>query len=116
MKIAKINKIKSLALASIICALASSCSFVSLNQDAKKVSVVQSINDIAKSCKALGNTTVSVWAKADTFQSQDKVETQLDTLARNQAAQAGADTVVPIGPIIKGQRVYNMYNCNVNQN
>jgi hypothetical protein len=37
----------------------------------------------------LGNTNVSIWAKADTFQSQKSAESQLDTLARNEAATMG---------------------------
>jgi|SRR6185437_42328 len=90
------------------------CSFVSLDPQARDINVVENANSL-KNCKSLGNTTVTLWSKAETFQSQQTVEGQLDTLARNQAATMGGNTVTPHSPINNGQRTYSVYNCPANQ-
>lgn len=86
------------------------CSFVSLDPGARDVNVVEDTNSL-KNCKALGETNVNLWSKAETFQSDKTVNTQLDTLARNQAATMGGNTVIPASDINNGQRKYNVYNC-----
>ncbi len=86
------------------------CSFVSLNPQAQNVAVAANSN-LANNCKFLGNTNVSIWAKADTFQSQKSAESQLDTLARNEAATMGGNTVVAESAINDGRRTYGVYNC-----
>jgi len=83
---------------------------VSLDPQARDVNVAENANSL-KNCKSLGNTTVSLWSKAETFQSQTTVEGQLDTLARNQAATIGGNTVTPHSTINNGQRAYSVYNC-----
>lgn len=89
------------------------CSFVSLDPQARDVNVLGNVTS-AKGCKFVGNTTVSLWSKADTFQSQKTVESQLDTLARNQAITMGGNTVAANSEINNGQRSYSVYNCVVN--
>ncbi|HLX53826.1 MAG TPA: DUF4156 domain-containing protein [Aquella sp.] len=93
--------------------LVTACSFVSLDPQARDVNVAENTNSV-KNCKSLGNTTVSLWSKAETFQSQSTVEGQLDTLARNQAATMGGNTVTPHSAINNGQRTYSVYNCPAN--
>lgn len=90
------------------------CSFVSLDPQARDINVVENANSL-KNCKSLGNTTVTLWSKAETFQSQTTVDGQLDTLARNQAAAIGGNTVTPHSAISNGQRTYSVYNCPANQ-
>ncbi len=107
MKNLKINGLL-LAFAGIMTA----CSFVSLNPQAQNVAVAANSN-LANNCKFWGNTNVSIWAKADTFQSQKSAESQLDTLARNEAATMGGNTVVAESAINNGQRTYGVYNCSV---
>ena len=86
------------------------CSFVSLNPQAENTTVLPKGSSYAN-CKFLGNTNVSIWSKATTFQSQEKAESQLDTLARNEAASMGGNTVTPTSDIVNGQRTYGVYNC-----
>ena len=90
------------------------CSFVKLNPQAQTVTVIPS-NTMLNNCKYLGSTNASLWSKADTFQSQAKVESQLDTLARNEAATMGGNTVMPTSVINNGQRAYSVYNCPANE-
>ncbi len=99
----------------LLCGIAfiSSCSFVSLNPEARDV-VVQTDPTSLKNCKYIGDTTVSLWSQADTFQSNNKVETQLDTLAKNQASSKGGNTVQAISEIdSNNQRTYSIYKCPV---
>jgi len=105
MKKIKVNTI----LTGLITTLAA-CSFVSLNPQAENITV-SAKDDSLNNCKFLGNTNVSVWSKADTFQSRKTVESQLDTLARNEAATMGGNTVSPNSEINDGQRSYGVYNC-----
>lgn len=90
--------------------LLTACSFVSLDPQARDV-VVESDANTLKSCQALGNTTVSLWDKAETFQSNKTVASQMDTLARNEAATMGGNTVMPASAINNGQRTYSVYKC-----
>jgi hypothetical protein len=89
------------------------CSFVSLTPQAENVTVSPKASTLS-SCKFLGNTNVSIWSKADTFQSQKSAESQLDILARNQAATMNGNTVAPTTEINNGQREYGVYNCPTN--
>ncbi len=75
-------------------AVLTACSFVKLNPQAENITVAYNQNSITN-CKFIGNTNVSIWSSADTFQSQAKVESQLDTLARNDASSMGGNTVYP---------------------
>lgn len=93
-----------------LAAIVSACSFVSLNPQAQNVTVLPKATPVAN-CKLLGSTDVSIWSKASTFQSQQSAESQLDTLARNQAATMGGNTVIANDEIKDGQRTYSVYNC-----
>ena len=94
--------------------LITACSFVSLNPQAENVTVAANTS-LANNCKFLGNTNVSIWAKADTFQSQKSAESQLDTLARNEAATMGGNTVMAESAASDGRRTYGVYNCPTKQ-
>ena len=87
-----------------------SCSFVSLNPGAKDITVSHDSKTLSQ-CKFLGNTNVSIWSKAETFQSDDTVEEQLDILARNEAATMNGNVVIPDSKITNGKRSYKVYNC-----
>lgn len=87
------------------------CSFVSLDPEARDVVVQNNLNSV-KQCKYLGDTNVNLWSHADTFQSQNTVDNQFDTLARNQAVSMGGNAVVAKNDTNGNtQRVYNVYQC-----
>ena len=88
-----------------------SCSFVSLDPQARSVNVSSSDVNALNKCKFLGNTNVSLWAKATTFQSQETIEDQLNTLARNEAVKMDGNVVIPDSAITNGQRSYRVYYC-----
>lgn len=106
MKNLKMNVI----LLSISASLAA-CSFVSLDPQAKDIIVSSNASNL-NNCKFVGNTNVSLWDKAGTFQSQEKTESQLNILARNQAATMGGNTVVAESATADAvQKTYRVYNC-----
>lgn len=100
--------INTLLLGSLVCLNA--CSFVDLNPGAENIVVSKDSNSLSN-CKSLGDTEVSVWSKADSFQSDGTVDEQLNTLARNQAATMNGNTVVAKSAVTNGQRTYAVYNC-----
>ena len=63
-------------------------------------------------CQSKGGITVSVFAKAGLLSRSDKnVEENLYQLARNNAVDVGADTVVKGESQEFGKRTYKMYKC-----
>jgi hypothetical protein len=42
---------------------------------------------------------------------KEKVRLEIETLARNEAAIRGGDTIVPRGPVEAGSRTYDVYRC-----
>lgn len=99
-----------------ITASLTACSFVSLDPQAKDIMVSTDTNKLSN-CKFIGNTNVSLWSKAETFQSQKTTESQLNTLARNQAATMGGNTVITESATNDAvQKTYRVYNCPTNNN
>jgi len=63
-------------------------------------------------CKSMGKTIVSVMAKVGFIdRDKDDVEADLYQLARNDAADSGADTLVKGESKEFGKRTYEMYKC-----
>jgi hypothetical protein len=65
------------------------------------------------SCRKLGATHAKTSAKAAFFaRSPKKIDEELETLARNEAAEMGGDTIVPQGPTSsEGRRSFDVYHC-----
>lgn len=63
-------------------------------------------------CQSKGKTTVSVLAKVGFIvRDNEDVEANLFQLARNDAVDAGADTLVKEGSPALGSRTYAIYKC-----
>ena len=60
------------------------------------------------SCKKLGNTSVSV---ADLHRQPHIIADNLQTLARNAAAEMHGDTVVAASEVEEGKQKFNVYRC-----
>jgi len=90
--------------------LVSSCTWVKLTPDGDKVRVL-SESEIS-SCKKLGKTTTSLKDKiAGINRNAEKVEKEMQTLARNSAADMGGDTVVPVTEVENGKQTFDVYKC-----
>lgn len=94
----------------LLCLSLSACAWVKLTPGGEKVRVLDASE--VSTCKALGNTTVSLLAKvAGINRNEEQVAKELSTLARNAAADLGGDTVVPISAVKEGKRSYAVYKC-----
>ncbi len=63
-------------------------------------------------CERIGQTTTSVRDRVAAVQrSPGKVEEELETLARNSAAELGGNIIVADGPVRDGQRRFLIYTC-----
>lgn len=89
-----------------------SCAWVKLEPKAEQVRVVNSAADAA-SCKKLSEIGASTTSRvAFIARSAQKVETELETLARNDAQKRGANVIAPLGPVTAdGTRRYAAFRC-----
>jgi Domain of unknown function (DUF4156) len=63
-------------------------------------------------CEKLGRTTTQVLSKVLLFaRSENKMTAELATLAQNEAARMGGNTVVPVSPIENGRQPFDIYRC-----
>ena len=65
------------------------------------------------SCKKLGATHAKTSTKVGIFtRNPRKIDEELEHLARNEAAEMGADTIVPQGPSSsEGRRSFDVFRC-----
>jgi hypothetical protein len=86
------------------------CTWVKLTDQGGTVTLV---DNVASNCEKLGTTT-SI-GKADVAsidRNEEKVATELATLARNHAAAMGGNTIVAQGSVTdQGQQTFAVYTC-----
>ena len=89
----------------------SGCTWVPLEQSGKTIYVVDSAADVAN-CREQGEITASVRDRIAFYQRQEaKVADEVETLARNQAADLNADTLLVASELDNGERRYKAYRC-----
>lgn len=89
----------------------SACSWVEVTEQGAQVSV-SSYEQVA-SCEKLGYTRSLVKNKIGFLDRDvDKMTEELTTLAQNEAALMGGDTIVPRAPVKDGVMVFDVYLCN----
>ena len=86
-------------------------SMIDVREGSDRVSLADA--DQVASCKSMGTTTVSVLAKMGIFmtRSAEAVEANLLQLARNDAVDDGADTLVKGESPELGKRTFSIYKC-----
>lgn len=88
----------------------SACAWVETTPTGEKVRVLS--KEEVRGCKHVGKTTVSTAGKiAGIARHPEKIQEELDILARNSAPDIGGDTVVPVGKPQEGKQVYEVYRC-----
>lgn len=99
----------------VIAAVAlSGCSstFIGTREGAERVSLAEA-NQVA-GCQSKGGITVSVFAKAGVLgvtRTEKDVEANMYQMARNNAVDAGADTIVKGESPEFGKRTFSFYKC-----
>ena len=86
------------------------CAWVKPTPEGEKVRVLDA--DEVATCKELGATNVSLLDKiVGINRNAEKVQKELETLARTSAARMGGDTVVADSPVQDGQQRFIVYKC-----
>lgn len=86
------------------------CTWVEVSPQGEDVRVLEP--ERVSGCERVGKTTVNTAATvAGLKRHKVKVQDELDTLARNSAAEIGGDTVVRVGEPVDGRQVYEVYRC-----
>ena len=80
--------------------------FIGVHEGADQVTLAEA-NQVA-SCQSKGSVIVSVFAK---YRIEKDVEANLYQMARNEAVDAGADTVVKGDSPEYGKRAFKLYKC-----
>lgn len=94
----------------LLATIISGCSFVQLKADADTVSVLTA--EQAAQCKPIGTVTTKVIDEVMFIsRSEDKMASELEVLARNEAIKSDANAIVPISEIEEGQRTFRTYHC-----
>jgi uncharacterized membrane protein len=102
--------VKKLSLLIAIITLSSACTWVKVSEDGSKVAVTNMAN--VSNCEKLRNVTTKVKASVGPIDRNDqKVGTELATMARNEAVNFGGDTVVPTSGINNGSQSFAIYKC-----
>ena len=90
--------------------IVSACTWVDLKLDAENVRIA-TMEELA-GCHKMGSSTVSVKADIASFaRNTEKVRSELETLARNNAVDIGGNVVVPVSDINKGSQSFVIYTC-----
>ena len=104
----------SIVLLTAIClaSLAFGCAWVKLAPEAEDVQIAPSAEAVA-SCRKVGTINSQTKARVGFFaRGQEKLSEELATLARNEAAEMGADTVLAEGPpSVEGRQRFGAYRC-----
>jgi hypothetical protein len=90
--------------------LLASCEWVKPTSGAESVSLVKA--GMADSCQKVGSTHSRVKDGLGIVKRKEqKVTQELVTLAKNEAAKLGGDTIVARGPIVEGEQEFDVYKC-----
>ena len=101
---------KAIGLALACTLVISSCTWVKVTTEGEKVRVL-SKNEVA-SCKKVGKTSVSLLGKvAGIERNEQKVQVELETMARNVAPGMKGDTVVSVSKVVDGEQTFDIYRC-----
>lgn len=100
---------RNLMLITTVAFLLGGCTFVKLTRGGENVAILQA-NEVS-TCTAEGTITVTVTDKVVVRRQEARVAQDLRTLARNRAAERGADTLVAAGAPRNGEQTFNSYRC-----
>ena len=86
------------------------CTWVPLTSEGKSVRILQPSE--VTDCEKIAQTTSTTRDQVAMFARTDqKVREELDSLARNEAADLGGDAIVRIGTATDGRQSFDVYRC-----
>jgi Domain of unknown function (DUF4156) len=100
-----------IALSMLILLSANACTWVKLEDAAKRVRVMDNTGSLS-GCEDKGEITASVEDRILSIKRErTKVLDEVEALARNSAVDLGADTIAPSSELAGGERRYRAYRC-----
>ena len=91
-------------------AIVGGCSFVEVTKEGEGVRIAAA--DAVSACTGLGRTTASVVHEVASIPMHpDRVQENVNVIARNSAASMGGDTIVPASPVAEGKQTFEVYRC-----
>ena len=104
------KSVKKIILVVALGAIITACAVPKLNEGGEKARVLSSSE--VSSCKKLGKTSATVLGKVLGLDRPIEAMTkELQTIARNSAANMGGDTIVPLAKIKNGSQSFTVYKC-----
>jgi len=92
-----------------VAVFAGACTWVKLTAAGEGVRMATSA-EVAR-CRKLGATHTKTWTGIFK-RSEEKMDSELETLARNEAADMGGNAIVPQGPASsEGRRSFDVFSC-----
>jgi hypothetical protein len=86
------------------------CTWVPLDPQAEAIRV-RAPGDIS-GCERIGKTGTRVAARVGPFaRGESKIRQELETLARNEAAEMGGNAVAPLNEATGGEQDFGIYRC-----
>ncbi len=90
--------------------LVSGCQWVKATSGADQVALVKPVH--VDRCRKLGTTTSSVKDRVGfVARKESTVTAELITLAKNEAAKLGGDSIVAVGESVDGAQAFDIYSC-----
>lgn len=90
----------------------SACTWVKIEPEAKQIRVAMPSEDLSSCGTMRSEITVSVRDQVGLFNRDDmKVRDELETLARNQAAGSGVDTLKALNEPLNGEQTFGTWLC-----
>ena len=90
--------------------LVGACTWVKLTPAGERVDV--RVATSTADCKLIGTLSTSVMDNVSVYKrNEGKVEKELVTMARNDAAAEGANVIVPVDRPLEGSQKFKMYHC-----
>lgn len=105
------NKMQTTFVLVTLVTLIPSCTWVKVTPDGAKVRVATARE--VGNCERKGEVTASLKSRVGAFERKPgKVAGELETLARNEGAEMGGDTVVAESNVKEGRQDFSIYRCN----
>lgn len=92
----------------------SACTWVKVNEAGQSVTVLETVleSGALSSCKPVGKVTAISRAKiAGISRKEKKLSSELEAIARNEAATMGGNAISALGQIDGNERIYQVYKC-----
>ena len=97
----------------IMCAIAAptlGCTWVPLTDEGGNVRILQV--SAAADCQKISTVSSKTADRVVIFPRSDrKVREELESLARNEAADGGGNAIAPIGAMVNGRQSFDVYRC-----